>query len=411
MVSETQATGTGGEPETLETLQDDGSDADIFFVTDHANRMILTSNAFARCCNLTPQLIAGRTCFEIIHRTSSPPDYCPFAGGHQLTSPQSVTFHSEPLGGEFEFLISPMINGDGATVSYLHSAKKAVKNRFKMDSPPEYERDSQTLRDPHSSPLPGATHHVLNTFPRRAKGVLISDVQDGLLIQLNRLAVIGELLRGITHQWKQPLNTISLLVQSLQLDFSSNQLADEEMNANVDDIMTRLRLVSEAISDFSGYVRWDDTPETAFIHEVITRAVNMTATYLKSKGITLECTVDPRVTAEGNANELMQAVINILLCCRERFATQKPERPLISVTCLEHSGPAIVIIRDNGHESPIHSGQIPLVPNVTAMEQFARPDIGFAVAKLIIEKRLGGGLTVTTTGSGAEFKIELGNSA
>lgn len=411
MASDTQTAGTGRAPENLLTLQYDGSGVDVFFITDKEHTIVLANSAFARCCNLAPQQIAGHKCYEIIHHTPSPPAFCPFANGAPHTSPQNVNFYSKTMGGDFNFLISPLINTDGVAVSCLHGARAAENNRPGKETLPESNLDRHALCDHHDSPVPAGTSHLTDEFPRKAAGISINNVQDDLLIQLNRLAVISELLRGITHQWKQPLNTISLLVQSLQLAFTANQLAEEEMNTNADDILTRLRLVSEAISDFSGYLRWDDAPESVFIHEEIIRAVNMTATFIKSKGIKLVLSVEQRVTAQGNANELVQAVINILLICRECITTQRTEPPLISVTCFESSGRAIVVIRDNCREPFTNSGQMPLAPYANTLEHFACPAIGITIAKLIIEKRLGGLLTTTSSGNGTEFRIELGNTA
>ena len=48
--------------------------------------------------------------------------------------------------------------------------------------------------------------------------------KDIMLIQQNRQAALGEMLDHIAHQWKQPLNSISLIVQDLGDTSSAGEL-------------------------------------------------------------------------------------------------------------------------------------------------------------------------------------------
>ena len=56
-----------------------------------------------------------------------------------------------------------------------------------------------------------------DTLEKRVEEELsINRGKDLLLIQQNRQAALGEMLDHIAHQWKQPINSISLIVQDLE---------------------------------------------------------------------------------------------------------------------------------------------------------------------------------------------------
>ncbi len=70
------------------------------------------------------------------------------------------------------------------------------------------------------------------------------------LIRQNQLHNIGDLIAKLAHQWLQPLNNISLIVQGLLLAFKRNDLSAEEMNADVSEVMKELHHITETIFAF-----------------------------------------------------------------------------------------------------------------------------------------------------------------
>jgi len=65
-----------------------------------------------------------------------------------------------------------------------------------------------------------------------------------------KLASMGEMISAISHQWRQPLNSIGLISQELFYLYEDNELDESTMKKSKDDIMAQLHYMSQTIDDF-----------------------------------------------------------------------------------------------------------------------------------------------------------------
>ncbi len=58
--------------------------------------------------------------------------------------------------------------------------------------------------------------------------------KEQMLIQQSRLAAMGEMIGNIAHQWRQPLNTLSLIMQNIYYSYESGDLDREYLEHSMD---------------------------------------------------------------------------------------------------------------------------------------------------------------------------------
>jgi len=231
--------------------------------------------------------------------------------------------------------------------------------------------------------------------------------KDHLLILQNRQAALGETLDHIAHQWKQPINAISLIIQDLGETYLQGGLNKEYVDETTNQILELVEHMAQTISVFRDFYR-PEKEKTAFrIKESIDRTLMFIEPALRFHRIEVILEVDPGLSAVGYPKEYAQVILNILSNAKDVFEERQVEQPRVTIRASVQENKAVVTITDN-------AGGIPdaLLGRVfdlyfTTREAKGGTGIGLYLSKNIIERNMGGKLNVENVESGARFRIEL----
>jgi PAS domain S-box-containing protein len=231
--------------------------------------------------------------------------------------------------------------------------------------------------------------------------------KDIMLIQQNRQAALGEMLDHIAHQWKQPLNSISLIVQNLEETASDGELTNEHVEETVGKTMALLDHMAQTIEVFRGFYRPDKEKRVFSIKDTIDQALAFIAPALRFHSVMVELDVDPGLTAFGYPKEYTQVLLNILANAKDVFKARGTEKPRVIIRAFAEDDKAVVTITDNaGGISEAIKGKI-FDFYFTTNESGGGTGIGLYMSKNIIEKNMGGTLSAENTDGGAQFRIEI----
>lgn len=231
--------------------------------------------------------------------------------------------------------------------------------------------------------------------------------KDQMLIQQGRLAAMGEMINNIAHQWRQPLNNIGLIVQNIQLSFEMGELASVDVNKQVGNAMEIILHMSRTIDDFRKFFNQDKEKQSFCVQGAIDRVLEFIGPSLRSNSIQVEVKADPNVCAVGFENEYAQVLLNIMANARDAFVERKISEPKIIIKVSQPKGKSVVTVRDNG--GGIAEDVLPKIfdPYFTTKRQATSSGIGLYMSKTIIEKNMGGKLSVKNVQGGAEMRIEV----
>jgi PAS domain S-box-containing protein len=231
--------------------------------------------------------------------------------------------------------------------------------------------------------------------------------KDIMLIQQNRQAALGEMLDHIAHQWKQPLNSISLIIQDLGETASDGELTDAHVTDTVGKTMALLEHMAQTIDIFRQFYRLDKEKKVFRIKDSIDQALTFISPAFRFHSIAVELDVDPGLTAFGYAKEYAQVLLNILANARDAFKARATEKPRVIIRAFAKDSLTVVTITDN-------AGGIPaaIIGKIfdfyfTTNESTGGTGIGLYMSKNIIEKNMAGKLTAENTDGGAQFRIKI----
>ena len=241
---------------------------------------------------------------------------------------------------------------------------------------------------------------------RIAKDVEELRQKDQMLILQDRLSIMGEMINNIAHQWNQPLNTLGLIVQQLPFYHETGTLTTELLNESTQQAMKQIKHMSQTINDFRNLFKVDKETIAFSVNEVITRTLSLVEKTFEDQNISISFQPEGNPMATGFPNEYAQVLLNILLNARDALVEHKVADALISIHSLAEGDKSVVTITDN-------AGGIPkdIIDKLFDAYFSTKGDkgtgIGLFMSKAIIEKSMGGKLTVRNSGGGAEFRIEV----
>lgn len=230
--------------------------------------------------------------------------------------------------------------------------------------------------------------------------------REQMLMQQSRFAAMGEMLVNISHQWRQPLNVLGLILQDLSRSYERSTLTKESLDNTTTRARQLIAHMSGTIDDFRNYLNPQKLIMRFDVEEVVRKAAAMVGEGLKGIELQVHPMSEEPIIIEGYRNEYTQAVMNILLNARDAFLEKGVASPRITITISREGERSIVTIADNA--GGIADGVISRIfePYFTTKAPEGT-GIGLFMCKTIIEKSMSGSLTVRNTDVGAEFRIEV----
>ncbi|RXJ98426.1 hypothetical protein CRU98_10345 [Arcobacter sp. CECT 8986] len=232
--------------------------------------------------------------------------------------------------------------------------------------------------------------------------------QQNILIEQSKSAAMGEMISMIAHQWRQPLQAVSILIQKLPLmKMIDGEITDDVINQVVDDVGIQLEYMSKTIDDFRDFFKPNKEKEIIRISSLINRTVEFLSYMLKVDAISLNLKIDDDVVLKIHINEIVQVLINIIKNARDIMVEKKIEDSLINIHCYCNDNFLVVDIEDNAGGIPENIISKVFEPYFSTKEKKNGTGIGLYMSKTIIEQHSLGKLSVSNSDLGAVFKIEL----
>lgn len=218
--------------------------------------------------------------------------------------------------------------------------------------------------------------------------------KDEIMYRQSRLAAMGEMIGNIAHQWRQPLNALTVLIQSFQIKQMQGKLDEKFVDAQVNEGLMLANSMSKTIDDFRHFFRPEKEKHPFSIRENIQYSVNMLRNFYAKDGVKIELIGDQDYEVLGFANEFSQVIMNLLSNAKDALMRQKESR-LIEV-CIDGNGKeCIVRVIDNGGGMDQKVLDRMFDPYFTTKHQASGTGIGLYMSKQIIEKQMHGRISAS----------------
>lgn len=232
--------------------------------------------------------------------------------------------------------------------------------------------------------------------------------QQNLLVEQSKSAALGEMISMIAHQWRQPLQAVSILIQKLPLlKMLNGELTDETLNEVVSQVSTQLDYMSKTIDDFRDYFKPNKKKEEVYIENVINKSMDFLAYLFKLNGVEIRYKNESTTKIYIFLNEMVQVFINLAKNSCDAMIEKNVENRVISIYSYEKDGSLFIEFEDNaGGMKPEVMGKI-FDPYFSTKSKKNGTGLGLYMSKTIIEQHSNGKISVCNTDNGAKFIIKL----
>jgi C4-dicarboxylate-specific signal transduction histidine kinase len=231
--------------------------------------------------------------------------------------------------------------------------------------------------------------------------------QEQLLVQQSRFAAMGEMIGNIAHQWRQPLNALSLLLQNVQNAYEMDMLDKEYIQRTVDKGTLLTNNMSKTIDDFRDFFKPNKQIEVFSISKAIDTTLEIIGASFTNHMIGFEKDLQEDYCSEGFSSEFSQVLLNILNNAKDALVEKDVADKKIAIKVSANENSVKIDIEDNAGGIPEAILQKVFDPYFTTKEEGKGTGIGLYMSKTIIEHNMRGKLTASNTENGARFTIVL----
>lgn len=229
--------------------------------------------------------------------------------------------------------------------------------------------------------------------------------KDLLLQRQSRLAGMGEMIGNIAHQWRQPINSLGLILSDLEDASLYGECNLAYIQTAVGKSRKIIQKMSSTIDDFRHFFRTDKSLGMFSLKQVTDECLNLVDAAMKNSNISIIVRCERDVVVSGYASEYSQAVMNILSNARDAILENKVAAGEIVIEIGEKGEFGVHSITDNGGGIPAEILPKIFEPHFTTKEHGV--GIGLYMTLVSVEKNMHGLIEVENLAHGARFSVYL----
>jgi len=227
--------------------------------------------------------------------------------------------------------------------------------------------------------------------------------KDKIMFAQSRQAQMGEVLSMVAHQWKQPLNAISMSADLIELKVQKGALDLESTQKITTKVKKYIKHLMQTMEDFQTFFSPQKEMVESDFKVIFYKALTLIEDILRIKKIEVILDIDSLKTFQTYENEIVQVVLNIMKNAQDIIEEKQIQKPYIKV----HIKDTTITIEDNAGGIPDHAINKIFEPYFSTKDKKRGTGIGLYMSQIIVEEHCKGSIGVENTSNGAKFTITL----
>lgn len=303
-----------------------------------------------------------------------------------------------------------------STQALIESIKKSAHSPYRIDLDIQlelflkrYEKRKKSLETSvtHADKLRRELDTINQDLEHRIQEeVKLREESHKMYEQQAKMAAMGEMMDAVAHQWKQPLNALSMMSDMLRSDFERGSVDQDYINELTDDIQAQIEHMVTTLKEFRTFFRPNKEAKSFGIKRCVQSVMLLVNDEFLKNNISIHIQSSKEILIHGIENEFKHLILNIINNAKDAFNERDIKERQIMITFYQEDNHINLEIEDNAggiSEEVIHDI---FKPEVTTKPEGKGTGIGLYMSMQIAQK-LGGSLSVTNTERGARFLLEI----
>jgi len=221
-----------------------------------------------------------------------------------------------------------------------------------------------------------------------------------------KMAAMGEMMDAVAHQWKQPLNALSMYSDLLRMDFKAGEVTDIYIEKFVNDIQDQINHMVTTLSEFRTFFRPDKEPEPFGLKRCTQSVMLLIHDEMLRNNITIVVESQREIIITGVENEFKHLLLNLLSNAKDAFLERDTKERTIYIRFYKRDKHVYVEVEDTAGGVPEAIIDEIFKPNFTTKGEGKGTGVGLYMSTQIVQK-MHGSITVENTNNGALFRLKL----
>jgi signal transduction histidine kinase len=213
--------------------------------------------------------------------------------------------------------------------------------------------------------------------------------KDLILFEQARFALMGEMLANISHQWKQPLNTINLAIITSK---TSTEITPT-MERYFDIMEDNVNYLANTIDDFMSFFDKKVYSEIRPLEDIIREVQSIMGVHIKNNKILCNIQRDYTLGEIKIASSISQVILNLINNSKDAFAKGVQDKK-IDLKFVINANSVEIICCDNGEGVAPEIKERIFDPYFTTKSKTQGTGIGLYMSRQIVQKVFGGEIEV-----------------
>ena len=232
--------------------------------------------------------------------------------------------------------------------------------------------------------------------------------QDEVLLQQSKMASMGEMIANIAHQWKQPINIISLLIQQIDSVASKIDSEDAKKLQSIEKrVIEQLKYMSQTITDFKEFCSPAKEKSSFDAGSAISEIYRLLKPKFDKQNIEVRIAPSEKIVIYGYLNEFKHVIVNILNNAREKLETTDNDEKIVEVNIKKEGENAVLSFSDNGGGIDALLLPYKLFEPYVSTKGSEGTGIGLSICKTIVVSNMGGEISAKNGEKGAIFTVKI----